>query len=342
VPNEFVDAAFFGKNTVTSVSIASSIDVGEWLFDPQAMQYNFIINGSLVTFSGGGIAGSPSISLGSGGSLTLYNYATLGKASITNAGGGMDLWDFSTLGTSNIENFRIILFLNDSSAGSSMIHTLASGGLSFRTFSNGGTARLNTDAGATVDFSHSAGPAGNHQLSIGSIEGAGTYELGPNQLTVGISGLSKIVSGLIDDGGLHGSLKVGHGKLTLSHAGNTYLGGTTIEQGTLELAAVGAAGSGDIDFSGKANATLAIENAALTGHVFSTNKIGFFGRHDFLDLAGLRFHSGATAKYHPATEVLAVHSGHATDKLTLVSPHGTHFEAASDHNGGTDVFLLFA
>jgi len=30
------------------------------------------------------------------------------------------------------------------------------------------------------------------------------------------------------------------------------------------------------------------------------------------------------------------------DKLTLVSPHGTHFEAASDHHGSTDVFLFFA
>ena len=80
---------------------------------------------------------------------------------------------------------------------------------------------------------------------------------------------------------------------------------------------------------------------ALSGHVFG-NEIDFFGKHDILDLAGLHFHAGATAKYHPATEVLAVHSGHTTDKLTLVSPHGTHFEAASDHHGGTDVFLFFA
>ena len=71
-------------------------------------------------------------------------------------------------------------------------------------------------------------------------------------------------------------------------------------------------------------------------------RLGLGSWHDFLDLTGLHFHAGATAKYHPATEVLDVHSGHRTDKLTLVSPHGTHFEAASDHHGGTDVFLVFA
>jgi hypothetical protein len=40
-----------------------------------------------------------------------------------------------------------------------------------------------------------------------------------------------------------------------------------------------------------------------------------------------------------------VHSGGVTDVFTLVSPHGTHFEAVSDHHGnhgGTDVFLVFA
>ena len=129
--------------------------------------------------------------------------------------------------------------------------------------------------------------------------------------------------------------------LTLSHSFNTYSGGTMLEQGTLDLAAVDAAGTGHIAFSGKLKATLAVDNAALSGHVFG-NEIDFFGKHDILDLAGLHFHAGATAKYHPATEVLAVHSGHTTDKLTLVSPHGTHFEAASDHHGGTDVFLFFA
>jgi autotransporter-associated beta strand protein len=218
----------------------------------------------------------------------------------------------------------------------------------FEDFSTGGNAQLIADASGWVDFSKSAGPAGDHNLSAGSIEGAGTYVLGSNHLAVGSNGLSKTVSGLIADSGLPGDVgvggvlvKVGRGKLTLSHAGNTYSGGTTLEQGTLDVAAVGAVGPGAIGFADSAKATLVIENAALSAHHFD-NTIDFFGKHDFFDLTGLHFHTGATATYHKANHRLTVHSGSVTDTLTLLSPHGTHFAAASDHHGGTDVFLVFA
>jgi hypothetical protein len=48
------------------------------------------------------------------------------------------------------------------------------------------------------------------------------------------------------------------------------------------------------------------------------------------------------ATYHKANHHLRVHSGHVTDILTLGTPQGTHFATASDHHGGTDVFLVFA
>ena len=60
------------------------------------------------------------------------------------------------------------------------------------------------------------------------------------------------------------------------------------------------------------------------------------------DLTGLHFHAGATATYHTATDRLTIHSGHATDRLTLVSPLGHHFGTATDGHGGTDVFLRHA
>ena len=107
---------------------------------------------------------------------------------------------------------------------------------------------------------------------------------------------------------------------------------------TLALAAVQAAGTGHIAFSGKLKPTLPIDNAALSGHVFG-NEIDFFGKHDVIELSGLHFQPGAFATFHH--EQLKVRSDGVTDKLTLVSPHGTHFEAASDHHGGTDVFLFF-
>ena len=113
--------------------------------------------------------------------------------------------------------------------------------------STGGNARFITKAGATVDFSGSSGLAADGILTAGSIEGAGDYLLGGNKLYVGSNNRSTTVSGAIDDGGsaigsgavLH---KVGTGTLTLSHANNTYANGTVLTQGTLDIAAKGAAG----------------------------------------------------------------------------------------------------
>jgi autotransporter-associated beta strand protein len=134
-------------------------------------------------------------------------------------------------------------------------------------------------------------------------------------------------------------VKIGPGMLTLSHAFNTYTGGTTLSGGTLDLDAVEAAGTGDITFNTRSR--LKIENAALSGHVFE-NPIEAFSKDDILDLSGLHFHKGASAKYHSTTDILTVRSGHVTDKLELVSPLISHFHTANDGHGGTDIFLFFA
>jgi autotransporter-associated beta strand protein len=68
-------------------------------------------------------------------------------------------------------------------------------------------------------------------MTAGSIEGAGTFSLGSNQLTVGSNNLSTTVSGVMR--GTAGSLvKVGSGTLTLSGT-NTYTGATTVNAGAL-------------------------------------------------------------------------------------------------------------
>jgi autotransporter-associated beta strand protein len=352
------DTAFFGKSEVTSIIIPyPGASIGEWFFGTTASQYNFSMEGAEtgLGFLGGGIVingGSCNIDVTAFNHLSFLNASTAGSASIKiesynglpslfNLPGFLDFTDLSTAGSTNIVNIGITTFRDSSTAENAVIHTMSGGQTRFEGFSTGGNAQLNTDAGGTVDFSGSLGPAGDGLLTVGSIEGAGTYNLGGDQLTVGLNGLSTEVSGPIEDGGIFGGIfaslvKVGPGTLKLSHAGNTYSFGTFLEAGKLDLAAVGAAGPDPVTFSG--SATLAIENAALSGHVFE-NEIDTFGKNDILDLSGLKFHKRATAKYHPGTDILDVHSGSITDVFKLVVPLGTHFVAAKDGQGGTKVTL---
>jgi autotransporter-associated beta strand protein len=351
-PTDPSRTAIFGTSTITGITLpgATTIEVGEWLFSPGASHYSFTEGASTsVRFYGGGIlvlGGSAEITIPSGNTMIFLNSSTAGNASIAN-NGIVTFFGLSTGGTANITNDHSIEFIEYSSAGHARIETGSTGGIGFSGFSNGGDATLVTDTGGIVDFSRSVGPAGDRHLSVGSIAGRGNYYLGSDQLVVGLDGKSPTVLGAIDDGNALGSgtgggslVKVGHDTLTLAGVGNTYSGGTTLEGGALDLAALGAAGTGPIAFAGRA--TLKIENAALSGHVFATNNIDFFAKHDVLDLTGLHFHAGATATYHKASHHLTVHSGRVTDTLTLLAPHGTHFATASDHHGGTDVFLVFA
>ena len=64
--------------------------------------------------------------------------------------------------------------------------------------STGGNARFITNAGGIFDISKIASVG----MTAGSIEGAGTYQLGSKALTVGSNNLSTIVSGnIIGPGG---------------------------------------------------------------------------------------------------------------------------------------------
>jgi len=328
-----VDIAEFKASVQTNISVNNDLNgVNEWLFSPGATQYSFEVTANaFLDFSGNGI-------IINSGSVKISNFGYIAFDSVSTAGGAV------------IDNCGILQFLVSSNAGTAVIHTFGFGAETdiflgpTPSAATGGSAQFITDLGGIVDFSGSLGPDGPFHITAGSIAGAGAYELGGDQLTVGLNGLSTEVSGPIEDGGEYGGsgaslVKVGPGTLKLSHARNTYGGGTILEAGKLDIAAVGAAGPGAISFAGRA--TLAIENAALSGHVFG-NAIDSFARHDVLDLAGLKFRAGAKATYHKANHHLTVHSGHVTDTLTLFSPHGTHFATASDHHGGTDVFLFFA
>ncbi|UQD76306.1 autotransporter-associated beta strand repeat-containing protein [Bradyrhizobium japonicum] len=136
--------------------------------------------------------------------------------------------------------------------------------------SNGNAMAVNADAGGTVDFSNSAGPAGDYKQIVGSIEGAGSYRLGTNELTVGSKNTSTEVSGVISGAG--GSLvKIGAGTLTLT-AANTYTGDTTVTEGALQLGTLARAGSVAGAISVESQGALSIVNA---GAISSVTNGGF-------------------------------------------------------------------
>lgn len=208
-----------------------------------------------------------------------------------------------------------LTFFDATNAGAAVITTLNGARTEFHDSSEGSDARFITKAGGTVDFTPSGGPLGQHVLTAGSIEGAGNYAFGGIQLFVGFNNRSTVVSGLIS--GSTGAVlhKVGTGTLTLSHAGNTYATGTVLTQGTLDVAAQGAAGPEAIYFEA-GRQTLKIENQALSAHAFG-NVISQFGAGDVIDLTGLKFVQ-AKATYDGLH--LTVHSGKVTDTLTLNDP----------------------
>jgi autotransporter-associated beta strand protein len=134
------------------------------------------------------------------------------------------------------------VFSATSTGGQARLVTNGGGLTEFLSAATGGSAQLITNPGGTVDIS-----ALISGMTAGSIEGAGTYDLGENTLTVGSNNLSTTVSGTINDGGIIGGtggelIKVGTGTLTPTGT-NTYTRGTTIGDGTLQIGNGGTTGS---------------------------------------------------------------------------------------------------
>ena len=136
-------------------------------------------------------------------------------------------------------------------------------------------------------------------VTVGSMEGAGSFDLGANSLTTGTNNLSTTVSGIIADGGLNGGIagsltKTGTGNLILTSA-NSYSGGTEVTGGTLTAQNGGALGSGSVMIQ---DGTLAAAGGPLTLNVGGDYAQGNFGglgltlygagagQHDVLDVTG--------------------------------------------------------
>jgi autotransporter-associated beta strand protein len=206
-----------------------------------------ISNSGTMQFSNTSSAGSATITNNSSGTLNFFATSTAGSAVVTN-NGALTFEDNSTAGGATITNGGSIYFEGTSTAGSAVITN--SGTVLFDGNSTAGSAQLiNSGSSAVINF-WTTGPASDGRITAGSIEGSGGFYLGANELTVGNNNLSTTVTGLIDDGGLGGSLvKVGTGTLTLGGY-NSFYGGVTLNAGTLKLANNGALGYGVLTTAG--------------------------------------------------------------------------------------------
>ena len=211
VPNSFTVITIFGPAKVTNLFVDLKVDVGEIQLPANAPAYTITVNaGQSLSLHGFGVNNS------SGITQAFVNNGTLQFNAQTTAGNQV-----------SIANNSILEFTDRSGAGSATITTNSGGSTLFVGFSNGDTAQFITNGGGHFDISALLSSG----TTAGSISGAGTYNLGSKELTVGSDGLSTEVNGLIEGAG--GSLvKVGTGTLTLT-GNNTYSGGTTIQAGAL-------------------------------------------------------------------------------------------------------------
>jgi autotransporter-associated beta strand protein len=242
----FNNTSTAGSATITNGGAVSTINFN----DSSTAGSATISNIDLIQFSATSTAGSATITNSSPGTIDFLDTSTAGSAIIINrVAAVISFGDTSTAGSATITNSGGVAFADTSTAGSATISN--NGLIALLGRSTTGNATITNNAGGVVDFSDSTGPAGNNQLSAGSIAGAGNFYLGANQLSVGGNNLSTTVSGVISDCGAGGTqcifyvdssvtptggslVKVGTGTLTLSGT-NIYTGATTIDAGTLEV-----------------------------------------------------------------------------------------------------------
>jgi autotransporter-associated beta strand protein len=263
INNSSFAPTFINNNTLSFVNSSTAGNAtitggGGLQFSDTSTAGNASINYSgIVDFLNTSTAGNASIR---NGYVTQFlDSSTAGKASIAN-NSVIDFRGGSTAGNSSIINNDIIEFSGASTAGNATIINNSplffGGALTFLGNSNPGHARITNNAGGIVDFSGTRGPNNDSKITAGSIEGAGNYYLGSNQLAVGRNNISTKVSGVISDCGppvsglicanpiaTGGSLvKLGTGTLTLSGA-NTHTGGTVVRAGKLQLSGAGSLGA---------------------------------------------------------------------------------------------------
>jgi fibronectin-binding autotransporter adhesin len=199
-------------------------------------------------------------------------------------------------------------------------------------------SQFSVAAGAVLDVV-------NFSLTIGSLTGAGTVTsgLGTPILTVGNDNSSTTFSGVIEHG--YGSLalaKIGTGTLTLTGS-NTYNGGTTISQGTLQLGADGTTGSilGNIVDNG----ALVIDRSnayTFTGAISGTGSVDQAGKGTVI-LTGDNTYKGGTTVDAGMLQIGSGGTtgsiiGNVTDKTNLIFDRSDayHFSGTISGSGAVE------
>ena len=222
----------------------------------------------------------------------------------------------STAANATIANGASLFFSAGTTAGNATITTTAGGLTRFFGNGSGGQARFITDPGGAFDISTATAP-----VTVGSIEGAGTHQLGSNELISGLNNLSTTVSGLIT--GTGGSLvKTGTGTLTLSGI-NSYTGPTTVNAGTLIVdGSIAPSSLTTVSSGGTLGGTGTVGNTQInSGGIF---RAGIGHRRPSMTVAGnLAFQSGALylVQVNSSTASLANVTGTASLAGTVDGDH---------------------
>jgi hypothetical protein len=124
---------------------------------------------------------------------------------------------------------------------------------------------------------------------------------------------------------------------------NSYTGGTSIDQGVLEIGAAGSAGSGNITFGG--TGTLQIDAKPANTTTFA-NTLSGFGPGNIIDLRGLAYVSGASATISgnvlslvdgATVETFRLTNLSAAEVARLNSQAQTNLSVLADGFGGTQI-----
>jgi len=231
--------------------------------------FNQYTGGTTITSGTLSVAGNGM--LGPGSVLNNNGLNFLDNASAQNLilqnNGAVSFGGNATAGNAVITNNFYLIFGGNSNGGTASLTTNNFGTISFRGSSLGGSSNITVNPGGVFDMSSHTG-----DLSVGSIAGAGYFDLGANSLTTGLNNLDSAVSGYLH--GTGGLTKIGTGVLTMSGSGD-YSGGTLLTDGILVVGGSSPLGTGAVVVTG---GLLETDGAGLTYGVGGNYSQGPLGK----------------------------------------------------------------